>query len=131
MSTPRTVTNVDDFDTFTEEECRDWLAVNAGWAVTFSGCFLWRNSTLERPIYDQIEHPIPATLDEAAKTPDPKWTTDISDSPGRALKHPFMRFDVWVTHPDYWGPKQVFAQGPTERHARFKARCKMEFMSKP
>ncbi len=55
-------------NTMTLDECRDWLAKDAGWTFRSAVGNHWWEQSEGDP--GTTTHPIPATLDEAAKLPE-------------------------------------------------------------
>lgn len=130
-TTPRAVTKIEDFDTFTEEECRDWLAEKLC-GVTIKVREPQFVAERNHP-YDpekgsfMFYHPIPATLDEAAKLP---WRLDSVETfcDGNESGWSAMASFISKENP-IMGDQSVECSGDTERLARFILRCKIEFLS--
>jgi len=58
-------------NTMNLDECRDWLAKEAGWTFRSAVGNHWWEQSEGDP--GTATHPIPATLDEAAKLPEGWW----------------------------------------------------------
>lgn len=94
--------------TMTLEQVRDRIAELEGWRTGPGGSW----GRLPGPGYN-VAHPIPATLDEAAKLPE-GFCVSMSES----VHEP--RFGV-AANPKSGGPS-IIAYGPTELESRFRLR---------
>ena len=113
----------------TVEECRDWLADKAGW-VKVKGTYgegTWRHrSTLHDPC-SNWGHPIPETLDEAARLPE-GWLVEIeiNSTPECACKASQYKWNPTVLRWLEWSGFRVYSQAETELLARFRLRVAVE-----
>lgn len=127
---------IDEWDLDT---CRDWLAMKAGWAETtpsmLDGQAVPLGSEWHRPTVNGSPgsltwciHPIPATLDEAAKLPEgTRWHggTTYSSMTEKITGYECRSLTTWKQG-NACAFKESSASGDTELLARFRLRCKVE-----
>jgi hypothetical protein len=112
--------NIDDIAKMTTQERRDWLARDEGWTCdTSDPCLAWTHPTDENGTGGHYwvgswygEHPIPDTLDAAAKAlPDGwRWTKSWGWSKGLCC----LTYSAYVD-----GYHVVVADTGDEKHDRF------------